>query len=75
MVDYGGGLGLMSMLARRLGVGRVIYNDIYPASCRDAELIARQLGIPANDYVTGHIESVVEVANRTATDIKCNCLL
>lgn len=68
MVDYGGGLGLMSILARRLGVGRVIYNDLYLPSCQDAELIAKHVGLLADDYVHGDIESVVAFANQTGTD-------
>ncbi len=40
-VDYGGGAGTLSMLAREAGVGTVIYSDIYDISCRDARIVAR----------------------------------
>lgn len=39
-VDYGAGTGIMSLLAREMGFGAVLYVDIYDVSCRDAELIA-----------------------------------
>lgn len=43
-LDYGGGTGLLSLLAIECGVPNVFYNDIYNISCRDAETIAKELG-------------------------------
>jgi len=58
-IDYGGGSGLLSLLARELGVRTAIYVDIYDVSCRDAELIARSLGLPADVYLTGDIDELL----------------
>jgi 2-polyprenyl-3-methyl-5-hydroxy-6-metoxy-1,4-benzoquinol methylase len=58
-VDYGGGCGIMSLLAKELGVGTVIYNDIYDVSCRDARLIARALQSEAHAYVCGDIDELI----------------
>jgi len=64
--DYGAGSGVLAMLARELGIGTVIYNDIYDVSCRDAELIARQIGCRADHYVEGDVDALVSFlkANR-----------
>ena len=60
LVDYGGGSGTMSYLAAELGVGKIIYNDIYDVSCKDVECISSALGLhlqhivcicPANDHI------------------------
>lgn len=55
-VDYGGGSGLFSLLAREMGLGRVIYHDIYDLSCHDAALIGGKLGLAADEYVCGDVE-------------------
>ena len=38
-VDYGAGSGLLSLLAKEVGVGTVIYNDIFDVSCRRSKRI------------------------------------
>ena len=48
--DYGAGSGVLAMLAKELGVGVVVYNDIYDVSCHDAEIVARALGCRADWY-------------------------
>jgi hypothetical protein len=60
LVDYGGGTGVLSLLAKKLGVGTVIYNDIYDVSCRDARKIADVLGCSADYYVAGGIDDLVD---------------
>lgn len=55
VVDYGGGAGLMSMLARLAGVGGVVYNDIYDVSCADARVLASAVGAVADRYVPGDL--------------------
>ena len=57
-VDYGGGTGLLSLLAREAGVADVIYNDIYDVSCVDARTLAVTLGLEADHYVLGDIEDL-----------------
>lgn len=40
MVDYGGGHGILSLLAVEMGIGRVLYIDINPDSAHTFELLA-----------------------------------
>jgi 2-polyprenyl-3-methyl-5-hydroxy-6-metoxy-1,4-benzoquinol methylase len=58
IVDYGGGSGLLSLLAREAGVANVIYNDIYDVACMDARTLAVSVGLEADDYVLGDIEEL-----------------
>lgn len=59
-VDYGGGSGMLSLLAVELGVGTVVYNDIYDVSCQDAQKIALTLQRPAAAYVQGDIDELMQ---------------
>jgi 2-polyprenyl-3-methyl-5-hydroxy-6-metoxy-1,4-benzoquinol methylase len=59
-VDYGGGCGILSFLAVELGVGTVIYNDIYDVSCQDARKIGSALERSAHAYVNGDIEELMQ---------------
>lgn len=60
IVDYGGGTGLMSCLAKWLSLGPVIYTDVYDVSCRDAKTIGRMLGSEADAYVQGTERQLIE---------------
>jgi hypothetical protein len=75
LVDYGGGSGLMSLLAKECSLGTVIYTDIYEVSCRDAEIIAQTLDDKADYYVCGDIEAVINflAANAIRCDIFVSC--
>lgn len=59
-LDYGGGTGLLSLLALECGVPNVFYNDIYNVSCRDAEIIAKELGYKRQGYIEGDINKVIK---------------
>ena len=59
-LEYGGGTGFLSLLSKVLGVGTVIYSDIYNVSCKDAKEIAQTLGYQANYYIEGGIDELVE---------------
>ena len=63
-LEYGGGTGLQAMLARELGIGTVIYNDIYDVSCRDARIIAGEVAAKADHYVLGDINDVYAYSTR-----------
>lgn len=63
-IEYGGGTGFLSILARELGIGTVIYNDIYDISCKDAKEIARTLGRCADHYVHGNIDDLVSFCDK-----------
>jgi 2-polyprenyl-3-methyl-5-hydroxy-6-metoxy-1,4-benzoquinol methylase len=58
-VDYGGGTGFLALLAKELGIGNVIYNDIYEVSCQDAQVIANSLELPADSYLCGGIDDLL----------------
>lgn len=58
-LDYGAGSGILSLLAKELKIGTVIYNDIYDISCHDAAMIAQQIGNQADFYIQGDIDEVI----------------
>ena len=58
IVDYGAGTGVLAMLAKEVGFGKVFYNDIYDVSCKDAETIAIKALAQADDYVCGDINAI-----------------
>jgi len=64
LVEYGGGCGLHSLLARKLGIGTVIYNDILPAFCTLAREIAEAVSCQADYYVEGDIDDLVNLFDR-----------
>ncbi len=69
-LEYGGGIGLLSLFAKELGIGTVIYNDIYDISCQDAKILADTLKLKADNYVHGDIEEVLEFFK--TTNINCD---
>ena len=69
LVDYGGGVGDLSLLAREAGVGTVVYTDIYDLMCRDARRIARSLGLEADHYVAGDINVLLSFVQEK----ECSC--
>ena len=60
-IDYGGGSGILSLLAKEYGINTVVYNDIYETSCSDARIIALTLGNEADYYVHGDIDTVIDL--------------
>jgi hypothetical protein len=60
LVDYGGGSGMLSLLAKEYGIGTVIYDDIYDVSCKDAEIIGEAIGNKADHYVHGDIDDLIQ---------------
>lgn len=70
LLDYGGGHGMLSLLAKEYGIGTVIHNDIYSVSCDDAKTIGVMLDLEADDYVPGDIDAVLKYFN--ANGIICD---
>lgn len=68
-VDYGGGCGILSLLATELGIGTVIYNDIYDVSCRDAQRIAEVLQLQAQAYVYGDINELIKYLHHNTLSV------
>jgi 2-polyprenyl-3-methyl-5-hydroxy-6-metoxy-1,4-benzoquinol methylase len=58
-IDYGGGCGFLSLLAKEAGFIEVIYCDIYDVSCDDARIIAENSGIKIDHFVLGNIDDLV----------------
>jgi len=59
LVDYGGGSGVLSFLAKESGIGTVIYCDIYDVSCKDARTLSQMLGINLDHVVCGDVDELV----------------
>jgi 2-polyprenyl-3-methyl-5-hydroxy-6-metoxy-1,4-benzoquinol methylase len=72
LVDYGGGSGIFSLLAKELGVGTVIYSDIYETSCLDAAVIGEAVAARADAYVTGELDAVI--AYLESAEIGCDAI-
>jgi SAM-dependent methyltransferase len=61
LVDYGGGTGILAFLAKEIGIGTVVYEDIYDVSCRDADRVARMLDLELDHVVCGDVEELVSM--------------
>jgi len=59
LVDYGGGCGIISLLAAEMGIGTVIYNDIYDVSCTDVGSISKALGLKLDHIVCGDVDDLI----------------
>lgn len=53
LVDYGGGHGVLSLLARQIGVGTVVHSEIFPTSSQDAQILVRSVGARAGPFFLG----------------------
>ncbi len=62
-VDYGGGCGILSYLAKEIGFYKIIYSDIFLQSVEDSKIIAEKLGIKIDFFIHGDIELFVETIN------------
>lgn len=60
LMDYGAGVGTLFLLAKLIGVKKVIYNDHLEDWKNSAEAIARACSIEIDEYVVGDIESTME---------------
>src|SRR5436190_15838189 len=69
LVDYGGGSGMLSLLAKEYGIGTVIYDDIYEVSYKDAAIIGEAIGNKADHYVLGDIDEMIQFVQ----DRRLNC--
>ncbi len=71
-IEYGGGSGILSLLAKELKINTVIYNDIYEISCKDAKIIGESIGNQADYYVHGDIDDVISFLKTNS--ISCNAI-
>lgn len=54
-----GGSGVLSLLAKELGVGKVIYVDIYEGSCNDVGILSNALRLPLDHIICGDVDDLV----------------
>lgn len=71
-MDYGGGHGMLALLAKAAGIGTVIHNDIYEISCKDAQCIGNDLDLAADYYIPGDVDDVINFRNER--DININVI-
>jgi hypothetical protein len=71
-VEYGGGTGIMSLLAKELKIGTVIYNDIYDVSCSDARIIGEALENQADYYVSGDLDDIITFLRKNS--LSCDAI-
>jgi hypothetical protein len=69
LIDYGGGSGLISFLASEMGIGTVIYNDIYDVSCSDVKILSQAIGLPLKHIVCGDIDKLVSFTHMHSISI------
>ncbi|MDO9582820.1 MAG: methyltransferase domain-containing protein [Desulfomicrobium sp.] len=74
LVDYGGGSGIFSLLAKELGIGTVIYVDIYDQSCKDFQVLNNLSASRVDHIVHGDISSLQSFveANGITVDAICS---
>lgn len=66
MIDYGGGSGFLSMLAKEIGIKQVIYIDINPDSVQTIGVLKQKTGIGPDVILHGDSDFLMEWCNRNA---------
>lgn len=69
VVDYGGGSGVLSLLAKEVGVKTQIYIDIYDVSRQDASTLGKKVGLPIDHAISGDVDALVEYAERNSLSV------
>ena len=65
-VDYGGGSGILSYLAKELGIDKVIYIDIYDKSCNDVKIISNMLELPIDHVICGDVGDLISFVTKNS---------
>jgi hypothetical protein len=68
-VDYGGGSGVLSFLAKEIGIGIVIYEDIYDVSCNDVLILSQVLALPLDHIVCGDMDELISYINKNSLSV------
>src|SRR5207302_7833311 len=69
LLDHGGGSGVMSLFALELGVGTVVYNDIYDVSCADATRLAQAVDLRLEHSVCGDVDAIVSYLEENGIEL------
>jgi 2-polyprenyl-3-methyl-5-hydroxy-6-metoxy-1,4-benzoquinol methylase len=64
IVDFGGGTGLQSLLAKEVGFKSVIYNDIFEGSCLDVAVLADACDLQIERIIQGDTTDLVFELNQ-----------
>jgi ubiquinone/menaquinone biosynthesis C-methylase UbiE len=59
VLEFGAGTGIICLLAKKSGFGKVIYNDLFADSAKDSAVIAMHLGLSADAYVEGDVSQMI----------------
>ena len=68
-IDHGGGIGLLSIIAKMMGMGKVIYSDIYDVATRDAQVLAEAIGVHIDHYVAGDVDELLNYMHTNKLDV------
>jgi len=73
-IDYGGGCGILSFMAKKIGFKKVVFNDLYNVSVEDTKLISQELKIDIDKFICGNIDKVVSYirTERITLDAICS---
>lgn len=63
LAEHGAGIGMIALLAKSAGIGKVIHNEIYNVSSTDAAIIAEHLHLKADEYVCGDLKELIHFLN------------
>ncbi len=63
-IDYGGGCGILSLIAKEAGFKTIVYNDIYEKSVIDAAIISKTMDLEADHYFSGDIDELINKLKR-----------
>lgn len=66
LVDYGGGSGFLSMLAKEIGIGKVIYIDLNEKSVETVRLLQAETGVGPDIILHGDSEKLTEWCSENA---------
>lgn len=72
LVDYGGGHGTLSLLAKEAGVGEVVHSDIFATSSKDAQLLATTIKAASGPFFLGDTHEFREQMGEKRADIIVN---
>lgn len=70
-LDFGGGIGILGLLARQCGIPTVAYLDISPEMARGASRLAKRCSVDIEDFLPGSYEGI-EAVCRHPFDVIAN---